>query len=95
MVTPTPFRTVRRDRCFCVMIHSRLLGTSRWKLADRLVQRRRAFGPPARSARAILNAGLLTTPSTNADILLSFFAASRTIARIIGMSVYSTRRPSA
>ena len=31
----------------------------------------------------------------NDDMRLSFFAASRTIARIAGMSVYSTRRPSA
>jgi hypothetical protein len=42
---------------------------------------------------AIRKAGLLTTPRMNADSLLFAFAASRTIARTVGMSPYSTRRP--
>src|SRR6185503_19565285 len=47
------------------------------------------------SAFAIRNAALLTTPRTKADIRLLFFAASRMMARIAGISVYSTRRPRA
>src|SRR5581483_2736497 len=43
----------------------------------------------------IRNAGLLTMPRMYADQRLSFFDASRMMPRMVGMSVYSTRRPSA
>ena len=47
------------------------------------------------SAFAIRNAALLTTPRTSDDRRWLFLPASRMIARIAGMSVYSTRRPRA
>ena len=94
-VTPMPLRTVRRERCLLRDDTSRLLSLSRGSGpraagVGRLARYRR-FGRPAHPGTP----ALFTTPRMNADKRLSFFAASRTIARTAGMSAYSTRRPSA
>ena len=91
-VTPSPLRAVRRERCFCVMnivadsFAPVLLATRHWP-APLVV----SLG----STRFIRNAGVLTTPRTNAESFRSCVPASRITRRTAAMSNGSTRRPRA
>ena len=82
IVTPMPLSTIRRERCF--FSKNIVFSSSREELCPEPV-----YCPAVVSTAAALafwNAALLITPVMNADILLPFFAALRTIARIAGMS---------
>ena len=87
IVAPSPFRTVRRSRCFCVMKFISLYGPPKATLPS--------LPLTDRVTRPIVNSGLVATPCTNADIFRFFFSASRMTRRTAHMSGPSMRRPSA
>src|SRR5439155_25862128 len=79
-----------------VLRHVHRLAPRRVRLPARCLPR--AHGVPGAASRAftrIWNCALRTTLSTMAENRLSSFAMSRAIARTVGMSVYSSPRPSA